>query len=220
MSVRAELCGAVLGGHLAHVLVFGAFGFSVLVALVWPTGPRPAADGARASAPGESRFGWDRALVQAAFLGLCAAAAVHLAVMPTHFRESVVLGLFFSGAAAAQVSMAVVVLVRPTRRVLVAVAVGAAAVVALWIVSRTTTLPFGLDGSSPEPVGPLDVLASAAELVSACACTAVLAGRSRARLMAARLPAWRWSTWSLPLRVALLAVGIGVPWAAALAPRG
>lgn len=216
--------GAVLGGHLAHVVVFGAFGFSILVALVWPTGPRQVRDDVDAldiPRPPPAEVARRGALLQGAFLGLCAAAAVHLAVLPAHLRESAVLGSFFAVAAAAQGVLAALLLVRPSRRLLAGVAGGSIAVMALWAATRLATLPFALDGARPEAVGLLDVLASGAELTTAVCALALLAGQGRRRPTGVALrPAWRWSGWSLPLRIALLAVSIGVPWTAALAPRG
>jgi hypothetical protein len=70
-------------------------------------------------------------------------------------------------------------------------------------------------------VGVLDVLACLAELTTAACAVALLVGQRRRRSAGVALrPAWRWSGWSLPLRIALLAVSIGVPWTALLAPRG
>jgi hypothetical protein len=157
----------------------------------------------------ESRSAW----VQAAFLGLCAAAVTHLAVMPDHFRESWLYGSFFLCIVIVQLSFAGVLLMRPSRAVLLAAVAQNIVIVAVWTVSRFIGVPIGPDHGSVESLGVLDVLATLAELVTATSCLVAL------RRDALR-PAWRWSTWSLSLRLALLTTSIGVPLAAALAPKG
>jgi hypothetical protein len=205
------MSAAVLGGHLAHVILFGGFGLAVAVVLVWPVPFDEESDGPAAA--DRLRPSADRAGLQAACIGLFAAAAVHVAVMPDHFRESWLYGCFFLVAAATQVAVGTLVLVRPSRRMLAAAAAGSLAVVVLWLVSRFVGVPVGPDNGAVEAVGVLDVVATAAELVTAGACLAVLAGGTLR-------PAWRWSTWGLALRLALLATGVGVPLVSALAPKG
>src|SRR5579885_1197897 len=105
------MSAAVLGGHLAHLIVFGGFGLAGAVVLVWPVPFDEEADGPAAA--DRLRPSADRAGLQAACIGLFAAAAVHVAVMPDHFRESWLYGCFFLVAAATQVAVGTVVLVRP-----------------------------------------------------------------------------------------------------------
>lgn len=194
--------------HLAHLAVFGGFGLATAVVLVWPT--RRDEPSLR---PGEVEPSRDRSALQVACLGLCAAAATHFAVMPAHFRQSWLYGAFFLCAATAQLVLAGAVLVHPTRPLLTAVLAGSLAVVVLWTVSRFVGIPIGPDNGATEQIGALDVLATLAEVATALACLVVL------RTGLAR-PAWRWSAWTLPLRLALLAASIGVPLAAAVAPKG
>jgi hypothetical protein len=97
------------------------------------------------------------------------AALTHLVVMPEHFEVSRLYGTFFLCAAILQISWAVIVAYRPTRPALVAGALGSAATVVLWTVSRTLGIPAvvgGLRGGAPESVGGLDVLATTFELVA------------------------------------------------------
>jgi hypothetical protein len=208
---------AALGGHLVHVVIYG--GSLLVVATVfgaarlhmWLQDRKQTAREMTGVSHRRvtSRSGW----VQAAFLGLCAAAVTHLAVMPDHFRESWLYGSFFLCLVIGQLSFAGVLLTRPSRAVLLSAVGGSMAVVAVWSVSRFVGVPLGPDHGGVESIGVLDVLATLAELVTATSCLVALA-RDAIR------PAWRWSAWSLSLRLALLTTGVGVPLAAALAPKG
>ncbi|HVA08424.1 MAG TPA: hypothetical protein VNG12_16945 [Acidimicrobiales bacterium] len=142
-----------------------------------------------------------------------AAAIVHFAVTPEHFAQSWLYGAFFLCAASVQVIVAVLLLVRPARQLLTAVAAGSICIVALWVVSRVVGVPVGPDNGATEPFGTLDVLATIAELVTATSCiVAVLVHRFQA--------GWRWSLWSLAMRLALLATIVGTPLMTAVSKRG
>jgi hypothetical protein len=114
-----------------------------------------------------------------------AAAGVHAAVGPAHFREGLVLGLFFAGAALAQVGWSLDMVTRPSRSLLVAGVVGNSAVLLLWLTTRT----IGLPGLLPEPeaVGPWDLFCGGWELAVVLAAGRVLRAESGIDL---RLPAW------------------------------
>ena len=94
-----------------------------------------------------------------------AAGAVHFAVTGDHFQEGVAVGLFFAALAWAQVLWAVGILMMPSRLLLAAGVAGNLAVVAIWMVSRTTGLPFGPAAGTAEPVGVADVAATILELL-------------------------------------------------------
>jgi hypothetical protein len=96
------------------------------------------------------------------------AGAVHASVGPEHFREGVRFGVFFVVLFAMQFALAVAVLRRPSRQLVTLTALMSGGVVLLWLVTRTTGLPFGL--GEVEPVGFADSLASVAELVTVAAC--------------------------------------------------
>ena len=100
-----------------------------------------------------------------------AAAGVHAAVGPAHFREKTVLGLFFALAALAQMLWSVAVVWRPGDLLLRLGVVGNLGLVALWALSRTVGLP----GLPVEAVGPWDVACVTWEVVAALACLPVLA---------------------------------------------
>jgi len=84
-----------------------------------------------------------------AVVGSAAAAGVHAAVVPAHFAEGLVFGLFFAAAASAQVGWALGMTVWPSRRLLVAAVAGNSAILLLWLVTRT----IGVPGLLPEPEG-------------------------------------------------------------------
>jgi hypothetical protein len=209
-AVRRAGAGRLLGGHLAHAVALGGFVLATTTVLVWPV----QSDEVRRRRVVDDRAPTgDRGWLQAAALGLFAAAAVHLAVMPTHFRQWWLDGTFFLAAACSQAAFGVLLLARPTRRLLAAAAAGSVAVVGLWLVSRLVGLPFGPDRATTESFGILDGLATAAELGAATFCAVALRrGASR--------PAWRWSWWGLATRLAALVLTLGVPLTAAVSPRG
>ena len=103
-----------------------------------------------------------------------AAAGVHAAVGPMHFRELVLFGVFFTGSAVAQLGWSVLMVLVPSRRLLVAGLVGNAVFLALWLLTRTVGLPLGLM-PSPEAVGPWDLACATWEVVVVIGCAKLLA---------------------------------------------
>lgn len=127
----------------------------------------------------------------------------HLVVVPEHLEAWVGYGAFFAAVGGAQILMALALL-RPRARLtsLSACALNAG-VMLLYLASRTVGVPVGPShtGHRLEPVGPLDLSVTAAELVVVVVLVAELPRRDQ--------------------RVAsdaLLAVGAGI-WAVALAAR-
>jgi acetyl esterase/lipase len=95
-------------------------------------------------------------------------AAVCLAVLPALLQASLAYGLVFAAGGVAQVSLAVGLLVAPTRRRLLAATAVSLALVAVWVLARTVGLP------DPNPwltfdttVGFTDVLCAALEVLAA-----------------------------------------------------
>jgi len=160
----------VLQGHGVHLIVFGA----PVVALMGVTAVQEVRGRARhraAQSDGEGARPVARgAAVLVAAAGLVVAAAVHAIVAPEHYREYLWYGIFFTVLTAGQVAVAVKLVVRPDRAVLLAVGVASVAVVGLWLVSRTSGLPIGPEPWRPEEIGGLDVAATAAEVLTAVAC--------------------------------------------------
>jgi hypothetical protein len=118
------------------------------------------------------------ATVAACLLG---AQAIHVAVMPSHFRQWWAAGAFFLVVAVLEGGLAVAILVAPSRRLGWAIVAASLATVAVWLESRTLGVPFGPQAWVPEPVGRADVVATALELATALA---LVGGR---RLAALRL---------------------------------
>jgi hypothetical protein len=107
-----------------------------------------------------------RPFIYVAAAGLLAAAGgLHLAALPEHLQASTLAGAFFAVTAAAQLFGAVLVATRPSSRTVAAIVAGNVAVLILWAMSRTTGLPTGGELGIREPLGLLDGLAAAAEVL-------------------------------------------------------
>ncbi len=104
--------------------------------------------------------------IQAAVFTL-GAAAIHFAVLPQHFQEYPLFGLFFLLTALAQVGLAAALLLSPRGFLALAGAGGNLALVGLWLISRTVGLPVGPDPWHAETVGLVDTAAAALELIAA-----------------------------------------------------
>lgn len=134
----------------------------------------------------------ERLLLPLAVVSSAAAAGVHAAVGPAHFREATLFGLFFTVAALFQILWSVAVVHRPSRTAYVLGAVGNLAVVALWAVTRSAGLPWGLL-PRPEAVGAWDVCCAVWEIAVAVTCVALR--RSTSRPQRLTVPSWAdWST--------------------------
>jgi hypothetical protein len=95
------------------------------------------------------------------------AGAIHVVACYQHLQEYVLYSVFFAFLAIGQIGLGVA-LYRSTHALWLWVgATTSIAVVALWVVSRTVGLPLGPSTWTPEEVGPLDIIASADELVLA-----------------------------------------------------
>jgi hypothetical protein len=118
------------------------------------------------------------------------AAVIHAGVSGDHFAEDWAHGIFFVAVAWAQLGWAALVLWRPARPVLLAGAAGNLAVALVWVVSRTTGLPFGAGAGQPEPVGFADLVCTGFELALVAGALLMLAsgrgGRAAGVLATAR----------------------------------
>ena len=92
------------------------------------------------------------------------AAAIHFAAAGSHFREWWAFGVFFVASGVAQLAWALVAVKSPSPAVWRAGMLGNAAIVALWILTRTVGSPVGPDAHIPEAVGVPDAVASGLEL--------------------------------------------------------
>ena len=103
-----------------------------------------------------------------------AAAAIHFAVVFEHFKDYTLYGVFFLVLAWAQLIWPAVLLWRPSRLWLWLGMAGNAAVLAVYVASRTAGLPFGPDLHHPESVGALDVVSCVLEFALITACAALV----------------------------------------------
>lgn len=116
------------------------------------------------------------------------AAAIHFMVMGEHFSEWWAYGAFFAVAAWVQVVWAVALAAgHAPRPLLVLGAAGQLGIVVLWLVTRTTGLPFGPNIGNAEAVGAADVVSCVLEVLAAAA--ALLLLRPVGRRPVGRTPA-------------------------------
>lgn len=87
---------------------------------------------------------------RAAAIASVGAAVVHVAVMPTHWRDWLPSGVFFVSIAMFQLIWAVLAWNRPPASLLAAGIVANAGVAAMWIYSRTAGAPVGPNAAVPE----------------------------------------------------------------------
>jgi hypothetical protein len=130
--------------------------------------------------------GRERTLYAASALSLLAG-LIHLWVTPEHFEEWWGYGAFFLVAAAAQILYVPIVLLLPTRIVLLGGIVGNLAIVVLYLLTRTVGIPvFGAEAGEVERVGFIDLCATTSEVGIAVALGAALlrkTARERRRMI-------------------------------------
>jgi hypothetical protein len=100
-----------------------------------------------------------RLAARCAALASLGASAIHYAVVPAHWQEWTMSGLFFATLASLQLVWARMVLVRTTTPVLAAGILLNVGAVALWALSRTAGAPFGPHAGMPELVAGADLCA-------------------------------------------------------------
>jgi hypothetical protein len=109
-------------------------------------------------------------------------AAIHVVASTGHFSEWWLYGAFFACLAAWQAVWGVLIYRQPSENAILTGAGVNVGVALLWLVTRTTGLPFGPDRWSPENVGVLDVAATLDELLIAGLGLALLSATWRRRL--------------------------------------
>jgi hypothetical protein len=93
------------------------------------------------------------------------AASIHFVVAPDHFVEAFAFGAFMVVVGAAQFAGGFLLLLRPSRSILVALIVLTIAIMAIYAASRTAGLPVGPMPWVPEAIEPIDVVSKATELL-------------------------------------------------------
>ena len=109
------------------------------------------------------------------------AGIIHLRVVTDHFATWWGYGAFFLAVGTAQVASALVLWRDPPPWLVSAAATGNAVVVLVYVASRTVGVPVGPEhgGHQLEPSGPLDLAATAAEVLLITALLPLLPARSR-----------------------------------------
>ena len=122
------------------------------------------------------------------------AASIHFVVISAHFGEWWGFGAFFATTGVIQLVWAMLAVTRPSRRLFLIGAIGNGVIVAMWIASRTSGLPFGPRPWEAEPAGLTDVIATSFEatlvagaLVLVLARNALAPARPHTTMMAALL---------------------------------
>jgi hypothetical protein len=106
------------------------------------------------------------------------AALIHLWVTPEHFREWWGYGVFFLGAALAQIIYAPLLLRWPNRTIVLLGIAGNSAIVLLYLFTRVLGIPFfGPEAGVVEDVGLIDVCATMSEAAIVVALGVVLLWR-------------------------------------------
>ena len=117
----------------------------------------------------------DWALVAA----LVGGAVIHVAVVPEHLVEWPAAAVFFIGLAAAQVTVAAMVVLDARTSLRLAAAVSLVPLL-LWLSSRTAGMPFGPEAGTPEHIGLADVAAGVLELAALVLAVLLLRAHGRA----------------------------------------
>jgi hypothetical protein len=140
-----------------------------------------------ALAPPEPRAGIDLEPVLRPALALLSAGAavIHFVVIPGHWDEYWGQGLFFIVAAIAQLLWALLIVVAPSRLIYLAGAAGNAAIVAMWVVTRTAGVPAGPGAGEREAVEFADTVATAFEGVLVVGALALAQSLSARRIAGA-----------------------------------
>lgn len=129
---------------------------------------------------------------------------IHFAVLSDHFEEYWAYGVFFAVVAWLQVLWPILLLLRPSPALLISGATGNAAVIAVWVISRTAGVPLGPGSGVAEPAQFIDILATVYEGLIVAVCL-MLMRRFEPRVVLPRT-ARSVALLALPLAVASLTI--------------
>lgn len=216
-----EVAGAHAGGHGGgspglDPWVAAAALFTAVAALAFPFFVRTLDDDRDAGEPdGDGVTTAEPAAFVRDGLALLAtsAAAIHFAVVWEHLEEFALFGVLFGAAAVLQLAWAALIILRPpSRRLLLAGAIGNAGLFAVWLLSRSAGLPIGPEPWTPEPVGVADVLATVLEVAIVCGVLALVGRGAGSFRLAPRVGAvgtWLLALLLVPLTALALLAAIG-----------
>jgi hypothetical protein len=139
------------------------------------------------------------------------AATIHFAAAASHFREWWAFGVFFVGSGVAQAAWALLAVKSPSRTVWLVGILGNAAIITLWILTRTVGTLVGPDPHTAEPVGVPDAVASGLELAIVLAALRGATARRSSRKLA-------WSVGGITLVLTTMALLSVMGVAAAVIP--
>lgn len=111
----------------------------------------------------------------AAVVGLALSATLHVGLVPAHFEEAAVQGVFFCAAGVISAVVAATILVWPSRPAYLAGAGISLALIVLWAVFLLVPPP---GAEAAEAVDPIGLITKATEIVAVIACTALWARAS------------------------------------------
>jgi hypothetical protein len=111
------------------------------------------------------------------------AGAIHVGAARDHWQSWQLAGVFFALLAVFQIVWAALVLHRPSRALLEFGALVQLQVVVVWVISRTTGIPFGPHALIAESVGLADTISTALEVLAAIGAGILLAPRLAHRLI-------------------------------------
>jgi hypothetical protein len=134
-------------------------------------------DQAARPAPGDRSVPVQRVVLGGLAMLSVLAAVIHFAVAGSHFQEYWLFGVFLLGVAWLQLGWAAAALFRPTRRLVSSGAVLNAAVIVVYILTRTAGDIVGPDPGEAEPAGFGDLLCTVAEAVIVAGCLWLLVTR-------------------------------------------
>jgi hypothetical protein len=150
-----------------------------------------------------------------------AAAAIHFTVVFDHFNAYELYGVFFLVLSWAQLIWPAVLLWRPSRLWLWLGMAGNAAVLGVYVASRTVGLPFGPDLHHPESVGALDVVSCVLEFALITGCAALVWRPSLAGWPARRRGGAAAALLAVPVLAIAAAAAVMTPgWAGPEGPAG
>lgn len=117
------------------------------------------------------------------------AGLIHFGVMPEHFEEALEFGVFMLVVGVAQVAAGLLLLLRPSRQIVIAAMLGTLAVFVIYAVSRTAGLPVGHEPWRPEKIQPIDLISKATELALFLSLITLAGGRGN-QAARRRIPSW------------------------------
>ncbi len=117
---------------------------------------------------------------------LFGAAGIHFAMMGEHAGVSWTHGLFFASVAWAQIALAALILLRPSRPVVLGVIAISAATIGVWVLTRTVGIAIGSDGT-PDAWGTVDIVCATFEGLAIIAAGMLLSARFARRPVSAEI---------------------------------